>query len=308
MFKTIFIVNPSAGRGRLKGDWQDIERVIRSRFGQISSEFTRQRGDGVKATRRAVDRGFELVIAVGGDGTINECLNGFFDRDKPVNSKANFGILPYGRGSDLARSLGISRDPRLAIECLSGRRVKLIDVGKLTCQNAQGKTSVRYFLNNAYVGLGTLVDSWSGRSPKFFGSTLAYLYGVIRGALDYRPVTLRYSNSVTEKESTIWNLVVANGPYFGSGMKAAPRAVLDDGLLDIVVIEKMSWLKTIVSFPQMYTGEYVKAREVKYFCTKSIRIFPSRSDEEVPIDMDGDTIGQLPATFEILPQVLRFKV
>lgn len=299
----VFIVNPQAGRGRGQKAWGVVEAYLKAH--NFKKIFTTGPGEATVLTRRYLKDGYTTVVAVGGDGTASECVNGFFAKDKPINPEAVLGILPVGRGSDLARCLGIPRDPLDAVQYLLKAKTRKIDVARLACVDFQGKNIVRYFINNAYIGLGTQVDEWSRRAPKFFGATGAYFYGLMMGALLYRPLQICYgSQNATYRKARIMNMVIGNGPYFGSGMKAAPNAIIDDGLLDLVVIKKDFLPIMLPLLSQLYSGKYLDQPFVEEGRDAQFYVYSPSCRYKIPIEADGDTVGYLPATFTLLKRSL----
>jgi YegS/Rv2252/BmrU family lipid kinase len=305
--KTIFIVNPNAGHGSLRSAWHLLVKQFKEKISLFDHKFTEKIGHGVALTRKALEEGYTQIIAVGGDGTLNECLNGFLKDDKPVNPKAIFGIFPYGRGSDLARALGIPRDPKKAIQLLVSDNIKKLDVGKATFYKNDKKT-VRYFINSANVGVVPLIVSRSSQSPKILGAKASYVYGSIKGILNFKSDDVIYTRGNKDQNCTLLNITVANGPYFGSGMKIAPKAQLDDGLFEIIVGKKMTFLEFFKNFPKIYGGKHMSLETVDYFREKKIEIRSLNGSKPFLVEMDGEVVGHLPASFEILPEVLKFKV
>lgn len=308
MFRTAFVVNSAAGSGRINREWPALAELIRKKILQSHIEFTRGPQDATVLTSKLIREGFELIVAVGGDGTINECVNGFFENGKLINPQAALGVLPYGRGSDLARFLKIPKDAEAALDYLIGANFIRLDVGLGTFVAKSGEKASRYFINIANVGLVSCVVDSSHSTPKFLGSQISYLYGALLGALKYKAVPVVYSCDGKKKEIRLLNMILANGAYFGSGMKAAPHAKIDDGLLDVVVASKMPILTFLRRIPGLYSGNHLKIPEVDFFREKIVDVSPVNSKDKIPVEMDGDTVGYLPAQFKILPGALKFKV
>lgn len=307
MKKTIFIINPAAAKGALGRAWASLAKGLQGKIHHFDAAFTQKKGDAIHLTSDAVQKGYEMIVAVGGDGTLNECVNGFFLKGDPARKKTILGILPFGRGSDLARGLGISRFPEEAIGHLRGTKTKLLDVGKVTWKE-NGKTKTSYFINNAYFGMGPLIDHYAKACPKFFGAWGSYFYGLLRSDLEYKylTVTIEYNGEI--KEHTFYNIVVTNGPYYGAGMVANPDAKLDDGQLNITVIGKMGLVSRLKFISGLYNGKYLNMKEITTYQSEKFVIKSKEPKTKVAVDLDGDTVAELPATFEIVPRALRFKV
>jgi len=301
------VVNPQAGKGKLGRDWPKLKKNLQEIL-HFNFELTQKTGDATLLTQKALEKGYSLIVSMGGDGTLNECVTGFLKEGSPTHPKATLGILPYGRGSDLARHLGISRDPLVAVTHLLSRQVQRLDVGKITWFKNGRKSKSRYFINNAYLGVGASTDYWSRRAPKFFGATSGYLYGLVRGGLTFKPLSVRVITEKVERVFSVTNLVVANGSYFGAGMYASPRAEGDDGLLDVVVIKSMPLSKSFLFIPRLYRKDYIRDEDVEFFRARKIELSSAREGDQIPIQTDGDQVNDLPVTIEILPKILRFKV
>ncbi|MBX7148808.1 diacylglycerol kinase family lipid kinase [bacterium] len=308
MSKTIIIVNPAAARGALEKAWKDLSHALKGELRSFNVGFTRKPGEATSLVRKALKEGYEKVISVGGDGTLRECLNGFYENEMAINPKAILGILPFGRGSDLARALGISRDPAQAIKHLSGNKTKLLDVGVAHLFNLKHQEETLYFLNNAYVGIGVLVDQHSNKAPRWGGAKGAYMYGLARAFIEYRIQKMNCRVDGKNHALNVLNLVIANGPFYGAGMYASPMARLNDGIFDVVSIGKFTLARAIRELPRLYSGQYLKLPEVKFYRGKEIELKPAYPNQELPVDMDGDTVGYLPGKFTLLPKAIRFKV
>lgn len=307
--KTLFVVNPTAAQGALEDAWTSLAKGLRGSIRKFDFGFTRGRGDAISMTREALKNGYEMVVAVGGDGTLNECLNGYFKKGRPLNKKAVLGILPFGRGSDTVRGLGLPKDPKLAMKHLSGDGIRKLDVGRVCYTSSKGEVKEKYFINVANVGLVPHVVNWSHKSPHLFGSMGAYVYGAIRGAFEFKAQEVYIKLDENEKLKTkLMNLVVANGMYFGAGMKIAPKAKPDDGYLDVILAKQMPVLSFLKHLPDLYTGNHLKLKNVGLYRARSIQVIPVNPRQNLLVELDGDTVGSLPATFDVLPNSLRFKV
>lgn len=309
--KTFFVVNPAAGRGKSGKLWKEISVPLKKKLGASHFEFTQGADDPARLTREALLSGYSSVIAVGGDGTLNGCLNGFFENDQPINPKAHLGIFPMGRGSDFARSLGISRKTSLALEQFQKLKTREIDIGKVTCAEKvekKGKKQSHYFINMASVGIVGNVVNWANRAPAFLGADAGYFYSILRGILEFRPQVISYDMKGMKKEEKILMMIIANSRYFGAGIPIAPKAICDDGLFDVMVVRSMGLLSMFRHLPNLYSGNHLRMPQVELFRTRRIEISPAKKEGNLFVEADGDTMGELPATFEILPKAIRFLV
>ncbi len=305
--KILFIINPAAASGALKSAWGGLADGLKGNIRHFDAAFTRRAGDATKITREGL-RKYKMIVAVGGDGTLNECVNGFFDKGKQISCDAVLGILPFGRGSDFARGLGIPSDPLVAMKRLGGDVVKRVDVGLCTYSESSGKTKSRYFLNVANVGIVPHVVGHSRKAPRLIGGTGAYMYGALRGMVAYKAPKIVFSGRGREEEVSLLNMAIANGKYFGAGMRIAPQARVDDGLFEVIVAGKMKLREFLFNMPGLYSGRHTKLKNVSYFRSDQIQVRSIDKRTPVLVEMDGEMVGRLPATFKIIPKAISFKV
>lgn len=306
--KTLFVINPAAASGALNAAWSGLAQGLKGHIRHFDAAFTRASGDATRIVREALRKKYKMIVSVGGDGTLNECVNGFFEAGKPVAREAVLGILPFGRGSDFARGMGIPADPKEAMKHLKTLSTKKVDVGECVCVDASLKPITRYFLNVANVGIVSDVVTHSRRAPRVMGGAGAYVYGALRGMATYHAPKVVFSGRGTNEEVALLNMAIANGKYFGAGMRIAPQARIDDGLFEVIVAGKMTIRQFLFNMPGLYRGRHTKLKNVSYFRSDRIEVKSSDSQQKVSVEMDGETIGTLPSVFRILPQTLTFKV
>ncbi len=304
-FKTFFVVNPRSGHGRGQKIWEQLHKEIKARTGHCDFEYTDAQGHGIILATEALNNGYEMVVAVGGDGTTNEVVNGFFEDGKPVSDKAVLGVIPAGTGGDFARTLGYPKSKEARLRLLEGRETRRIDLGQVTFLSIDEMTQTRFFVNVAGCGLpGELVDEIS-RMPRSLGGRVAYLLGLAKALRRHHnakiAVEIDNSEPITKKALCA---VVANGQYFGSGMHIAPDAILDDGWFDLILIGDVGVSDLLRNIHKVYTGTFRNHPQVEVYRAKEVRI---SSDEPVLLDLDGEQPGHLPATYKILPKALKLK-
>lgn len=277
--------------------------------------LTARAGDATEIVRKALKAGAEGIAVVGGDGTLNEATNGFFEPDGTlVETKAWFGPISCGTGGDFRKTLAAtnagSSDAAMKalVERLITSRVRPIDAGWLEFVANDGGKGRRAFLNIASFGLGGLVDRLVNDAPKWMGGTGAFFVGSLRAASRYRNQAVRITvDGELPRETTIANLAVANGRFFGGGMQIAPRAKLDDGLFDIVGLEDVGFAQQLRLAPHLYGGTLLGKRGVTYTRGRVVVAEPVRSDDPVLLDVDGEAPGRLPARFEVRAGALRLR-
>ncbi len=273
------------------------------RFPAATWMATSSRGDGVELARAAALNGADVVVAVGGDGTINEVVNGLMHADVAPDARPALGILPAGSGSDFIRTLGQPCDLHAALRVLIAGRLKSIDVGEIECAPLEGRSLCpirRHFVNIAGCGSSAKVVEWfnSRRVPGTLGYALAagltalrYRFPLVDVTLDDRPAE-RSSPNV---------LFICNGEYCGGGMHVGKGARIDDGLLQVVEVAGVGRLGSLLQWPRLYTGSVDRVRGASVRAAQVLRI---TSEEDVLVDCDGDLCGRLPATYRAVPGAL----
>lgn len=305
-FKTFFIVNPLAGHGRGKKVWDRYHKSIIKRWGRCDFEYTNSRGHGIILTTEALRKGYEMIVAVGGDGTVNEVLNGFFEDGQPVSREAVLGIIPAGTGGDFIRSIDFPTNFADRMRLIGGRETRKIDIGHVTFRTLDGVPQARYFINVAGCGLpGELVDEIS-KMPRTFGGKVAYLLGLAKALQSHQnaKLTVKIDACAAITKKALCG-VISNGQYFGSGMHIAPDAIVDDGWFDFILIGDIKVSVLLRNLPQLYWGNIRNHPSVEVYRAKRVQIMAER---EVLLDMDGEQTGRLPATYEIFPKAVRIKI
>ncbi len=299
----LLIVNPRSANGATGRHWHAIEQRLRSRLPlPFDVALTQRPGHATAIARQATGR-YGQVVALGGDGTVNEVVNGLIADDRPIRPDLTLGIIPRGTGADFVRTLGIPRDLEGAIERLAAAKLRQIDVGKIRYRSPDGSEAVRYFINEADIGMGAVVSDRVNRSSKRLGGRLSFLRATLLTALGYRPHLVNLSLDGAPAEPTLLGTAwFANGQYSGGGIRMAPRARPDDGLLDVVCIGKLSHLQKVTFFPKLRSGAFIDLPQVTY---RTARRIEAESAEPVPIATEGEAIGTLPATFELIGERLK---
>ena len=300
---TFVVVNPASGAGTTGRRWDRIARALRRELGAFEHAITDGPRHATALTRRVLDDGFTRIVAVGGDGTLSEVANGFFVGRLPRAPDAVLGVIPSGTGSDLARSLGI--EPTLDTACarLARGTTRVIDVGYARFLDHHGRPTELVVLNAASFGCGGGVAAAVGTRSKRLGGGLAFMLATARTLLRYRDqsVSMRVDDGAPET-LTITCCVVCNGRFFGGGMHVAPEASLDDGRLDVTVWQGFGLRDFIVKRRALYDGTHIHDPGTRTL--RGVRLYAT-SDESVPLEIDGEAVGTLPATFEIIPAALR---
>jgi len=306
--KTIVIVNPQAGNGRTEKIWPNIESALEKSIGSFEVLQTTCRGDATDLSRKILKEDAARIVAVGGDGHLNEVLNGFIENDLPVNAESRLSFVMTGTGCDFQRSLGISGKWQAAVAKLKDAKVRKIDVGKVTYTAADKTQKIRYFDNIASFGLSGAVDHCleHSRLRDYLGGSPLFLWATIKTVFTHPNQSIRFRIDDGPEEGICSRLgLLANGRYFGGGMHAAPEAELDDGLLDLLMLKEISVAKFLWHLPKIYKGTHLKIPEIFF---QKVRKFTAESSEQVILDIDGESPGYLAATFEVLPKILNLQI
>lgn len=300
--KVAVIVNPHAGGGSAGRDWGLIEELLRNRLGPFEVSLTRGPKDATRMTREYLDRDCDLIICLGGDGTLNEVVNGFIVEDSLVRPEAALAFIPNGTGCDFIRTANIPADLNLSIDTILAGHIERIDIGKLEFIDAQGNRCRRYFHNITSFGLGGEVDARVNRTAKTFGPFLSFIWATLVSIFLYGKKTVELQVDDNFKaEAAIWNVAVANGRYHGGGMLVAPEAKLKDGFFHVVIIGDLTLPQVFWHLPKLYNGRINGIAQVTTLTGKRVSAL---SKDLTLLDVDGEQPGRLPVTLEILPGTL----
>lgn len=285
-------------------EWPQLAAEIRSAGISIDEAFTSRAGEATEIARRAIRAGRPVVAAVGGDGTLNEVVNGFFAEGVPLRSSSNLGLIPFGTGGDTRRTFNLP-DGLAAARLLVEGVPRTIDAGRL---DLDGRSV--HFVNIAEAGLGALVSDRVNRAPKQLGGRISFLIGTLGGMAGWKHQPMRVVVDGTEvRELTAQSVTVANCRYYGGGMLAAPMAIPDDGLLDVIVTGAIGKLEGLVGLTKIYSGKHFEdprlSRWVEAFRARRVEV---ASPNPVLVQVDGEVAGTLPASFEVVPGALRLMV
>lgn len=301
MPEMLLIVNPSAGAhtGAIAAE---VAAGVAATGRHPRVVTTIAPGHATELTRDAIDADTTHVVAVGGDGTVNEVVNGMVDVETGLARAADLrlGLVAAGTGADFARSFGLDRNPRAAVRHLTGTTVMPIDVGRITCVGLDGQPLTRAFANIADIGWAADVVRRAARLPRFIGRA-RYVVAGVAAARGMRPVPVRVEMDHTTREDAVCQVLVANGQFFGAGLRVAPRALPDDGRLNV-----QTWATGPVDvfreLPRVRVGEHLERADVREW--QSGRVVVEPAGAPMPIEVDGEPIGTTPATIDLMPGVI----
>jgi YegS/Rv2252/BmrU family lipid kinase len=337
--ETVLIVNPNSCGGSTGNNWESLYNQIKEIFGENPEVvFSQKSGDGTTLTRDFLGKGFKKIIALGGDGTINEVANGFFDELrlgnntsndkttstlpilKPINPEATMGLVPAGTRNIIAKSLDL---PDGIVECcqrfVNAKQQKIDVIAALittateaptTSANDHPKVTTRIFLNAAEIGVGAEIINRSKKiRDKIKSRFISTISSVIATLPNYESNLCEvYVDDGRQKLLSKMTMgVVANGRYLGGGFKAAPNANISDGLLDITILKNSGSFKMLDGFVSMKgdKGYMQENNDIFYMQAKKVSI--KSKERNITVTIDGEPIGILPSTFQIYPNALNVK-
>jgi YegS/Rv2252/BmrU family lipid kinase len=301
--EVLLIINPAAGRGAAGRRWPELERRLRAAGLDFEAELTSRPGEGTEIARRAVKEGRSIVGAVGGDGTISEVANGFFENGEPIAGHTRLAALSVGTGGDFRRTFRLPKAPEEAAAMLLAGHSRRIDAGRVTFSRPGGGEVTRHFVNVADTGIGGEVLTRVNSGFRVLNGEITY---AVAGAITLLRWRNRPMHVVVDGEThdvVAQQVVVANCEYFGGGMRVAPRAVPDDGLLDVVIAGDLSLIDSIRGMQRIRKGTHLDegVPKIEHFHARRVEV---SSPAPLHVDVDGELPGMLPAVFEAMPDAL----
>ena len=299
------ILNPKAGSGRSLRMWPRLQPLFEGRLGPVEALFTEAPGHATQLARGALENGADLVIAIGGDGTLNEVVNGFLAHGKAVSEQAALALFPLGTGGDFRRSAHFPETSEEVIAAIAEREIRRVDACLARFRAYDGTPLERYFVNGAGFGLGgevaiaaknNFLTRHSGTGAFFLATAVSFL--------TYRAkrVRLAFDEEAT-LETRIMEVALGNGQFQGGGMQLCPRATLDSGAVDVSVVNKAGFFEFLAALPYLYSGRIYSHPKCEFFRARRV---VAESDDEVSIQVDGEAIGTLPLEVETVPGAIPF--
>ena len=296
------IVNPTAGAGRTAKKWPYIKALLKNTGLRFEHDITEAPGHAIELAKSAVNKGYKLVVSVGGDGTINEIVNGIYATGDMKD--VELGIIGTGTGSDYIRTIGVSKYYQESCHHLMNPMKKSVDLGLVEFTD-NGQPVKRIFANFAGLGFDAEVVQATTKKFKNFGGKPAYLMGLLSTFTTYKNHQIQITINGQTKNHKVCTIVMSNGKYGGGSMLLAPDADPIDGLFDVVIIGDVSKPDLLWSLPRIYKGTHLTHPKVAVERTNMITI---SSDEPMSIQADGDLVGKAPARFTVLPSALNILV
>ena len=297
--KWIVIINPNAGRRKGEQDWRRISTLLAKHDFNYQAIFTERPRHAIEISKKSIEAGFTKIIVVGGDGTLNEVINGLFLQSAYPTTSILLGMITVGTGNDWGRMLSIPPDYEQAILTIKKCRTFIQDAGMVTYQ-VNGTRKDRYFVNIAGLGFDAIVTRKANLlKEKGKGGPLLYFANIFTSLINFRYVNALITIDGQNFENQIFSMNIGIGRYNGGGMMQVPGAVADDGLFDLTVIKKISKPDVILSLRKLYNGKIVEHPKVDTYTGKSIFI---DSDSRILLETDGESLGHTPMEFQIIPK------
>ena len=292
--------------GRIEGrrSWTRAERRLRELYGnEVEIRLTRGRGDATRIASESLKEGASWIAVAGGDGTINETVNGFFEDSRNISPQSCLSFLPCGTANDWVRTVGVPRNLLHAVDVLAGATPRAVDVGIAKFPEAGTE---RAFLNFAEAGAGSEVvrrlECTAGAGIRRAG----YLPAALLVAWSYLPrrLIISHDGGVRMTTGPLLSLIVASGRYFGSGIRVAPAAEPDDGALDVITIGDFSRLEVLRKIGKFARGEYLDEAKTSHRLAREIEVF---AKSPLPVVLDGELAGELPVRIRVVPRALKIR-
>jgi YegS/Rv2252/BmrU family lipid kinase len=303
--RPLVIVNPAARNGGVGRAWEKLAATLAGYGIDAETVHTQRPGHASELARAGLQDGPRLVVAVGGDGTVNEVVNGFFDGDRAIAPEAELAIVPIGTGRDGARTYRIPGRPERALAIVASGATRTIDLGRATYVAHGGGEESRLFLNIASCGLSGAVAERANRTSKRLGGTPSFLWATVATFAHWKNIGFKVTTDDEQRELVANNTIVANGRYFGGGMHIAPDALPDDGLLDAIVFGDVGRLDLALNMHRLYRGTILRHPKASHRLARAVSVETARP---LPIEIDGEQPGVTPVRFEVVPAALRLRV
>jgi YegS/Rv2252/BmrU family lipid kinase len=308
--KIVCVLNPMAQGGKAGAAEGKIRQALDNAFGDWKLFLTEAPGHATELAQQAIEGGADIVAAIGGDGTCHEIINGFFEGPKPRARKTKFALIPWGTGSDLARTIKAPSRLEDALWVAATGMTLPTDVGFATYTNHEGQQESRVFINSAGFGCNGAVVAKANASSKKFGGTLTFLGATLSTLASYSSSEMQLSWQGPQG-SGAWNggllsTFLMNGTYCGGGMKMGPNGTMHDGLLELTILPPMGFVGAVARSWRLFDGSAEKVKGARVLPVQSFEV-ATEGGEEVLIELDGEQPGMLPLSVRILPGALQIR-
>lgn len=287
--KHLFIINPVAGKGKTIRYISQIEEIFKEKKEEYYIEITKNEGHATELVKKYIEKDQYRVYSIGGDGTLNEVLNGM------VGSNSSLGVIPSGSGNDFVRN--ICNCEVILNDAINGQE-REVDIGRM---------NDKYFINVASVGIDAEVTYNARKFKKipFINGGIAYILSIFATVFKYKSSELKIKIDEQEFYTKTLLIAIANGKYYGGGMKVAPEAQIDDGIFEVCLVRHISRIKILRLFPKLIKGEHKSVKEVSFYKGRKIKI---SSKKEIAVNRDGEVIKLKEVEFEVIPKGIKIVV
>ena len=297
----MFLVNPASGAGSTGRRWPEIAHRAGAAGLSGDALFSERQGHLAELARNAAEGGARLLVVVGGDGSVNETVNGIAD----LGSPPELAIIPRGTGWDFVRTFAIPRRVEAAAAVALNGPIRMVDLGRVSYRAWDGSAAEAVFANVASAGMSGAIAKRANETTKALGGKASYLWALLAVFTRWSANEMHVTVDGEERHGPMFDVVVGNGRFFGGGMKICPEAAPDDGLLDVVTIGDVTKRDLVSTMPRIYRGTYLPHPKAELLRGRALTV---DSEAAVPIELDGEQPGTTPARLEALPGRLRLRV
>ncbi|MCF8224430.1 MAG: diacylglycerol kinase family lipid kinase [Bacteroidales bacterium] len=298
----LVVVNPAAGGGKAEKAWPIIKGLLKKHNFRFDPVFTSRRLHAMLISRNKINEGYNKIIVVGGDGTMNEVINGVFAQQRIPTNEVMLGIITVGTGNDWGKMFNIPQDYEQAVITIKNQKTFVQDAGVVTYMRS-GKNWQRYFINIAGMGFGAKVVARTNRMKERGKSSVGlYMTTLFTSLLSYRSIKAKIEIDGNAFKRKVFSMNIGIGKYNGGGMMQIPHAIADDGLYSITLIKKIGRLNVIANINKLYNGKITQHRKVESYTGKTINV---DSPSLLQLETDGETLGHSPMEFQIIPRSLK---
>ena len=298
--RVVFLVNPASENGGTGRRWPEIANRATAAGLSGDALLSERPGHLTELAQRAADDGAELLVAVGGDGTVHEVVNGIAGR-----TGVDLAIVPRGTGRDFVRTYGIPHRLDDALRTARDGRVREVDLGLARFRSWQGEAAEAYFANIASAGMSGAIAKRANETSKALGGKASYFWATFAVFARWRTSEIAVGVGAETRRARMHDVVVANGRYFGGGMMICPQAEPDDGVFDVLLIGNLTKRDLLLTLPKTYRGRHLPHPKAELLRGSTVEI---DADEPLPVELDGEQPGTTPARFELVPRALRLRV
>ena len=298
---TVFLVNPASANGSTGRRWPELARRAAAAGLEGATLFSERQGHLAELAREAALDGAELLVVVGGDGSVNEVVNGLAG----LGRQPEVAVVPRGTGWDFSRTFGIPRKIDDAVQIALQGDVRTIDLGRASYRAWDGSDATAWFANVASAGMSGAIAKRANETTKALGGKASYLWATFAVFSGWEATEIEVAVDGERRAGPMFDVVIANGRFFGGGLEICPEAEPDDGLFDVLTIGDVTKRDLVQTMPKMYRGTHLPHPKAELLRGSSVTV---TSETPLPIELDGEQPGTTPVTFEVTAGALRLRV